>query len=193
MEANNTTTIKYHPKQVKNGKRRFENAYQSVARMILEDNLAIEKVVVNGMSTFDFKPFRIGQKHVIGMYDESNSFVSFVKDAAEGGSSREMAYVIVGEPGNGKTFSVDFLCSLYRNFHAEERNRRYTFNFNNLDELSTYDKISTVQSQTFEDPMILAMNLFDFQDKNKEFLLKCVRFTNKQIETLCDNYRPLGA
>jgi serine protein kinase len=193
MEANNTSTIEYHLKQVKDGKRRFENAYQSVAKMILEDNLAIEKVVVNGKSTFDFRPFRIGQKHVIGMYDEINSFVSFVKDAAEGGSSREMAYVLVGEPGNGKTFFVDFLCSLYRNFLAQERNRRYTFNFKNLDKLSTYGKISTVQSQTFEDPMILAMNLFDSQDKNKEFLSKCGRFTNKQIETLYENYRPLGA
>ena len=45
------------------------------------------------------------------MYDEINSFVSFVKDAAEGGSSKEMAYVLVGEPGNGKTFFVDFLCT----------------------------------------------------------------------------------
>jgi len=32
------------------------------------------------------------------MYDEINSFVSYVKDAAEGGSSKEMAYVLVGEP-----------------------------------------------------------------------------------------------
>ncbi len=57
-------------------------------------------------------------KHVIGMYDEVNSFVSFVKDAAEGGSSREMAFVLVGEPGNGKTFFVDYLCTLYRQFLA---------------------------------------------------------------------------
>jgi serine protein kinase len=42
------------------------------------------------------------------MYDEMNSFVSYVKDAAEGGSSKEMAYVLVGEPGNGKTFSSTF-------------------------------------------------------------------------------------
>jgi KaiC/GvpD/RAD55 family RecA-like ATPase len=45
------------------------------------------------------------------MYDELNSFVSYVKDVAEGGSSKEMAYVLVGEPGNGKTFFVDFFCA----------------------------------------------------------------------------------
>lgn len=29
--------------------------------------------------------FGLGRKHIIGMFDEINSFVSFVKDAAEGG------------------------------------------------------------------------------------------------------------
>ena len=65
------------------------------------------------------------------MYDEINSFVSYVKDAAEGGSSKEMAYVLVGEPGNGKTFFVEFLCSKYRNFLSKEKNRKYTFQFIN--------------------------------------------------------------
>ena len=60
--------------------------------------------MVNGKSTFDFRIFRESKKHIIGMYDEINSFVSFVKDASEGGSSKEMAFVLVGEPGNGKTF-----------------------------------------------------------------------------------------
>jgi len=31
------------------------------------------------------------------MFDEINNFVSFVKDAAEGGSFSEMAYVLIGE------------------------------------------------------------------------------------------------
>ena len=60
------------------------------------------------------------------MYDEINSFVSFVKDAAEGGSSREMAYVLIGEPGNGKTFFVDYVSKLYRNFISLPENRRFT-------------------------------------------------------------------
>jgi serine protein kinase len=94
---------------VKEGRRPFENAFQSVARMILKSD--IEKVVVNGRTTYDFSIFRQGKKHVIGMYDEINSFVSYVKDAAEGGSSKEMAFVLVGEPGNGKTYFVDFLCA----------------------------------------------------------------------------------
>ena len=119
-----------HCMAVKKGERVFENAFQSVARLILESN--IDKVVVNAKTTYDFNIFRNGAKHVIGMYDEINSFVSFVKDAAEGGSSQEMAYVLVGEPGNGKTFFVDYLCAKYRNFLAQPENRRYTFRFINM-------------------------------------------------------------
>ena len=58
------------------------------------------------------------------MYDEINSFVSFVKDASEGGSSREMAFVLVGEPGNGKTFFVEYLCARYREFLTIPKNRK---------------------------------------------------------------------
>jgi serine protein kinase len=36
--------------------------------MILESG--IEKTTVNGKTTYDFKIFRTGSKHVIGMYDE---------------------------------------------------------------------------------------------------------------------------
>ena len=193
MEGNTTKTLGHHLQEVKAGKKRFENAYQSVARMILGDSEVIEKVVVHGKSTYDFKIFRTGRKHVIGMFDEINSFVSSVKDAAEGGSSREMAFVLVGEPGNGKTFFVDFLCSLYRNFLSRPENRRYTFNFKNLDRLGTYGKITQIQSQTFEDPMILAMNLFESQDENRAFLSEAGGFSDKEIETLYENYRPLGA
>ena len=107
-------TLSNHINLVKKNKRRFENAFQGVARMILDSE--IEQVSVNGKSTYDFRIFRHGAKHVIGMYDEINSFVSYVKDASEGGSSKEMAYVLVGEPGNGKTFFVEFLCGLYRQF-----------------------------------------------------------------------------
>src|SRR6266498_3949940 len=125
MSAQENRTLQHHLTEVKEGKRRFENAFQGVIRMILEDE--IEKVVVNARTTYDFKIFRKGKKHVIGMYDEINSFVSFVKDAAEGGSSKEMAFVLVGEPGNGKTFFVELLCSSYRAFLAKAQNRRYTF------------------------------------------------------------------
>src|SRR5512138_81527 len=139
-----------HLKAVKQGDLRFENAFQSVARMILEQ--PIEKITVNGRTTYDFTIFRTGRKHPIGMFDEINSFVSFVKDAAEGGSSKEMAYVLVGEPGNGKTFFVEYLCSQYRQFLARQENRRYTFRFTGLDQLGTYGRISTIESQTYEDP-----------------------------------------
>ena len=184
-------TLHQHLTAVKDGKLRFENAFQGVTRMVLESE--IEKVVVNGKTTYDFKIFRNGSKHVIGMYEEINSFVSYVKDAAEGGSSKEMAFVLVGEPGNGKTFFVEFLAGRYRNFLSKENNRKYSFKFLNLNKVGNYGKISAIESQTYEDPMILAMNLFDDSDKNKEYLAKQIGFSDKDIEKLYEDYRPLGA
>jgi serine protein kinase len=127
------------------------------------------------------------------MYDEINSFVSYVKDAAEGGSSSEMAFVLVGEPGNGKTFFVEFLCNRYREFLSEQRNKKFTFRFNNLDKFGNFGKITTIESQTYEDPSILAMNLLETIDSTGEYLAKTVGFSDAQIEALFDNYRPLGA
>ncbi len=60
METNSPRTLGFHLQQVKEGKRRYENAFQTVARMILENNELIEKVVVNGKSTYNFKIFRLG-------------------------------------------------------------------------------------------------------------------------------------
>ena len=167
MVKKNTSALHRHLVEVKEGKRCFENAFQGVARMILDSD--IEKVVVNGKTTYDFSIFRSGKKHIIGMYDEINSFVSYVKDASENGSSKEMAFVLVGEPGNGKTFLVDFVCSKYRDFLSQETNRKYSFRYTGLDKIGGYGKISTIESQTYEDPMILAMNITDEPDKNREF------------------------
>ncbi len=185
-------SLQYHISEVIAGKRRFENVFQAVSRMILDGEDKIKKVTVNGKTTYDFSVFRQGKKHIIGMYDEINSFVSFVKDAAEGGSSSEMAFVLIGEPGNGKTFFVDYLSKIYREFTSLPENRRFSFKFTNLDKLEGYGKIKYIESQTFEDPMILAMNLFEEKDKNREFISK-LGATDKQIETFEKNYRPLGA
>jgi serine protein kinase len=189
--ATNTHSLIQHLKAVKKGQRRFENAFQSVSRMILEGG--IEKITVNGKTTYDFRVFRTGSKHVIGMYEEVNSFVSYVKDAAEGGSSKEMAFVLVGEPGNGKTFFVEFLAGRYRSFLSREENRKYSFRFKHLDQFGTYGRISTIESQTYEDPMILAMNLFELPDDNKTFLTREMGFSDREAEALLEAYRPLGA
>ncbi|MDX2451864.1 MAG: serine protein kinase PrkA, partial [Desulfosarcina sp.] len=74
MVKKNTSALHQHLVEVKEGTRCFENAFQGVARMILDSD--IEKVVVNGKTTYDFSIFRTGKKHIIGMYDEINSFVS---------------------------------------------------------------------------------------------------------------------
>ncbi len=180
-----------HIAAVKAGERVFENAFQSVARMIL--GAGFERAVVNGRTTYDFRIFRSGRKHTIGMYDEINSFVSYVKDAAEGGSSKEMAFVLVGEPGNGKTFFVEFLCSQYRAFLSEARNRRYTYRYVGLDQLGHYGRITVIDSQTYEDPLILAMNLYDDPAENRHFLAEQGGFSDSAIEVIYENYRPLGA
>jgi serine protein kinase len=191
MARKKLSPLHHHMAEVKKGNRRFENAFQGVTRMILENE--IDKVVVNGKTTYDFKIFRTGKKHIIGMYEELNSFVSYVKDAAEGGSSKEMAYVLVGEPGNGKTYFVEYLCTKYREFLSRDSNRKYTFRFTGLDKIGTYGRISTIESQTFEDPAILAMNLFETTDQNKTCLGKTFGFSDQQVEGLYENYRPLAA
>jgi serine protein kinase len=191
MENGRINALTYHLSAVKSGKRCFENAFQGVARMILDNN--ISKVVVNGKTTYDFGIFRSGKKHIIGMYDELNSFVSYVKDAAEGGSSKEMAYVLIGEPGNGKTFFVDFLCAKYRQFLLQEENRKYTFRFVHMDRIGSYGKIATIESQTYEDPVILAMSLFEDPDENRAFLTREIGFSDGEIDNIYENYRPLGA
>jgi len=191
MASNDTGRLLHHLTEVKEGKRRFENAFQSVTRMIFEGG--IEKVVVNTRTTYDFTIFRSGKKHPVGMYEEINSFVSFVKDAAEGGSSKEMAFVLVGEPGNGKTFFVEYLCGKYRQFLSREGNRRYTYRFTGMDRLGSYGRIAVIESQTYEDPMVLAMNLFPDPDDNKRFLAERAGFTDREIEAFFASYRPMGA
>jgi len=185
------STLHNHLLGLKSGERRFENAFQAISRMILD--APIEKVVVNGKTTYDFKIFREGRKHIVGLYDEINSFVSYVKDAAEGGSSQEMAYVLVGEPGNGKTFFVEYVSRLYREFLAQEPNRRFSFRFNGLEKIGTYGKISSIESQTYEDPAVLAMNLLETPEESRDHLARKVGFSDDQLEHMYANYRPLGA
>ncbi|MBF0229522.1 MAG: serine protein kinase PrkA [Desulfamplus sp.] len=190
-ENHDPKSLLNHIDSVKKGKRTFEDAFQGVARMILESG--VEKINVKGRTTYQFGLFSKGKKHLVGMYDEINSFVSFVKDASEGGSSREMAFVLVGEPGNGKTFFVDYLCDAYRNFLSRQENRKYSFRFKKLDELEGYGKIKIIESQTYEDPMILAMNIMETKAQSKEYLAKQFKFSEKEIDSLFALYRPLGA
>ncbi len=191
MAQGKISTLHQHITAVKKGERAFENAFQSVTRMILEKD--IDKALVNGKTTFDFRIFREGKKHIVGMFDEINSFVSFIKDASEGGSSKEMAFVLVGEPGNGKTFLVEYLCAMYRNFLSQPKNRKYTFRFINLDKIGNYGHITSAESQTYEDPMILAMNTHEDYKASRGYLARRYRLSDKDIEKLYENYRPLGA
>ncbi|SLM33081.1 PrkA2 [Desulfamplus magnetovallimortis] len=190
-ENSDPKSLLNHIDAVKKGQRCFEDAFQGVSRMILESG--VEKINVKGRTTYSFGLFSKGKKHLVGMYDEINSFVSFVKDASEGGSSREMAFVLVGEPGNGKTFFVDYLCESYRNFLSKPENRKYTFRFKNLDQLEGYGRIRVIESQTYEDPMILAMGLGETKNESMELFGKHFDFSDNELERLFKLYRPLGA
>ncbi len=191
MAPSKNNTLHHHITAVKKGARVYENAFQGVSRMVLDRD--IDKVLVNGKTTFDFNIFREGKKHIIGMYDEINSFVSFVKDASEGGSSKEMAYVLVGEPGNGKTFLVEYICAMYRDFLSRPENRKYTFRFINMDKIGNYGNIKVIESQTYEDPMILAMNLHEDFKESQTYLTRRYRLSDETAEQWYENYRPLGA
>lgn len=190
MEIQDNQRLNFHLNEVLHENRRFENAAESVSRMILERG--VQKNTRAGRTAYEFKFFRENKKHIIGWFNEITDIINFVKDAAERGSSQEMAFVLVGEPGNGKTFFVEYICSMYRQFIARPENRRYTFEFINLEKLEQYGNIKIIQSQTFEDPFILAMNLFELKDANKEHLSK-IGFSDDKIDHLYADYRPLGA
>jgi serine protein kinase len=191
VEKANPKSLIQHVDAVKKGTKVFEDAFKGVSRMILD--AGIQKITVKGKTTYQFDLFSQGKKHLVGMYDEINSLVSFVKDASEGGSSKEMAFVLVGEPGNGKTFLVEYLCARYREFLSIPENRKYTFRFINLDKLGGYGKIQFIESQTYEDPMVLAMSLDETKERSMGSFSKKFKFTDNQIESLYDKYRPLGA
>ena len=190
MTQEKSRDLLFHLEKIKAKERRFENAFRAVARLILES--PIEKVVVNGKTTYDFSIFRGGPKPVIGMFEEINSFVSYVKDAAEGGSSKEMAFVLVGEPGNGKTFLVEFLCQRYREFLSTDPNRKYTFCFTGLDLLDGYGKIRRIESQTYEDPMVLAMNLMESREDSRRFLADKCRFSDEEMDGFFQRFPTAG-
>ncbi|MDP3731360.1 MAG: serine protein kinase PrkA [bacterium] len=184
-------SLLFHVREVAKKQRRFETAAQSVSRMILEKGL--EKRIHAGRTVYDFNFFRQGKKHLIGWYDEINDFVHFIKDAAEGGSAAEMGFVLVGEPGNGKTFFVDYICEYYRRFLALPENRRFTFKFTGLDKALGYnEKVAELESLTFEDPMIMALNLFEERSQTESWLIKA-GFGEKYLEELFDLRRSLGA
>ena len=65
MAVEKMNTLHNHLLALKNEERVFENSFEGISRMILDDE--IEKVVVNGKTTYDFKIFRRGKKHIVGM------------------------------------------------------------------------------------------------------------------------------
>lgn len=190
METRDSEKLSFHLKEVLNGNRRFENAAQSVSRMILQKG--VEKTTRAGKTTYEFKFFREGPKHVVGWHEEINQFVNFIKNAAEGGPAAEQAFVLVGQPGNGKTFFADeVLCTGYRRFLAKPENRRYTIAFIGLGVLGTYGKLIRIPSDTFEDPLILAMNLCESREESME-RLSTAGFSSKTLDEFYRWYRPLS-
>ena len=134
MAIKENEKLDFHLAQVLVGHRLFENAAQSVSRMILGSG--VEKIIRAGQTTYEFKFFREQKKHMIGWHEEINQLFNFVEDAAKGGSAKERAFVLIGDPGIGKSFFVQYICDRYQEFTARPENRRYTFEFVNLNQLS---------------------------------------------------------
>ena len=82
---------------------------------------------------------------------------------------------------------------MYRNFLSVPENRKYTFRFINLDKLGGYGKIKVIESQTYEDPMILAMNTHESRKESEQYLARRYRVDDTQLAEWYENYRPLGA
>ncbi|PLX27740.1 serine protein kinase [Candidatus Parcubacteria bacterium] len=194
MSLKSYVTIDEYMKAIQRGERKFQNVFQILADMIL--SYEIKKVQVNGKSLNDYQIFRQGPKHVVGVFEELNSLVSYIIDASRGGSPAEMAFVLVGEPGNGKTFLIEYLCDLYRNHLRKIENQKYTFSFTGLKSIGGFGGIETIQSQTFEDPMILMLNLLGPSargDMGLEYIGKTYDFSDEQLTKIQMNYRALGA
>lgn len=71
-DKTNPKSLIYHIDAVKKKKRVFEDAFQGVTRMILD--AGIQKITVKGKTTYQLDLFSQGKKHLVGMYDEINSF-----------------------------------------------------------------------------------------------------------------------
>ena len=190
IEIRDHEKLNFHLGEVLAKNRRFENAAQTTARMILEKRPV--EMIRGGTIMYDYPLFREGNLHIVGWYEEINTFVNFVIDASEGGDSKERAFVLVGEPGNGKTFFIKYVCEKFRSFISRLENRKYTFEFVGMEKLGTYKNLDVIQSQTLEDPMILAMNLLETQDESLKYLAQ-TGFTDHMLDRLLTNYRPLGA
>jgi serine protein kinase len=94
------------------------------------------------------------------MYDEINSFVSYVKDAAERAARpRRWPLSWWGNRETARPFSWILSAINTGIFLSQAPTANITFRFTGLDKLGGYGKITTIESQTYEDPMILAMNL----------------------------------
>lgn len=183
--------LEYHIKEFLAGNRRFENVYEALLRMVKEK--PIIEIDDCGVTKYDYAIFREGERHLIGLYDTINDVVQFIKNAKEKGESKSQAIVLVGEPGTGKTFFCMYLGKLYKNFLRRQDNRKRTFRFINLEQFGPYIKIPFLESQTFEDPMILAMNLLEDKDDNMEYLCRNFGFSDKKVDEIYKNYRFLGA
>ena len=93
------STLPYLLNVEKKGEREIEIPFKGAVRMIFM--AGIRKNIVSDTTTDYFDIIHTDDsKHVIGMYDEINSFVSYVKETVEDSSPSEVADVLVGEPGN---------------------------------------------------------------------------------------------
>jgi len=131
-------------KKVKNREIRFENAHERLSRMVGEDWPKYRKS--------EYADFM------------NNIWANFSMRV------RDCPWLVVTDPGHNACGPIDYLCDQYAEFSAKPENRRFTFRFVDLEFSDHYRDMQFIQSETFEDPMLLALNFFDDWDSNKDFL-----------------------
>ena len=70
IQVRDNEKLDFHLKEVLAGRRKFENAAQSISRMIL--SRGVTKHTRGGKTMFEFAFFREGKKHIVGWFDEIN-------------------------------------------------------------------------------------------------------------------------
>ncbi len=184
-------------KAIASGDKNFENIYQALTRMILDREDAFRSINVCGEQVYDYSLFREGARHPIETYSVIEELVTFLRSAASFGPSFDQAFIIFGEPGNGKTNLINFMMKKFAKFLETPGNEKFTFRFKNLGafkigEDNLFGDIPTMESQTYEDPMILLMNFFESEEENRANMSR-LGFSDADINRHWLNHRRLGA
>lgn len=180
-------SLQYHVEEFKKRNRIFVDAFRGMER-VLGSGL-LEKVP--GLNK-DHPSYELYIRRI-------ERLSKYVQCVLGGVIPKESVFLISGPARSGKDFFCRALRHAFITFFQQPKNQKYTFEFIGLEKLGLGCGHDTVTSQTYEDPMILAMNLVWPPEENKDLLTKKFRLPADEVESLyhrCPYYkppRPLGS